>query len=119
MSDDAQQEAQHPFPVIRGGLPPSAPLRWLAAGWDDFRACGLASLFYGACFALAGLMLLLAFRHVVQLVTAVTTGFMLSAPSSPWASTNSRAGASAASRSNSAPRCWSGAATWPRSASTR
>ena len=80
MSDDAQQEAQHPFPVVRGGLPPLAPLRWLAAGWDDFRACGGASLFYGVCFALAGLMLLLAFRHAVQLVTAVTTGFMLVGP---------------------------------------
>jgi uncharacterized membrane protein len=72
--------AQNPFPEVRGGLSPLAPLAWIAAGWADFRACGFASLFYGFCFAAAGGLLLLAFRHAVQLVTAVTTGFMLVGP---------------------------------------
>lgn len=40
----------------------------------------MASLFYGICFASAGALLWLAFRHAVQLVTAVTTGFMLVGP---------------------------------------
>ncbi|MDP2132569.1 MAG: DUF2189 domain-containing protein [Sulfuritalea sp.] len=58
----------------------SAPLDWLRRGADDLKACGLASLFYGLCFAAVGGVLLLAFRHAVQLVTAVTTGFMLVGP---------------------------------------
>lgn len=74
----AQQ--QPPFPVVNSGLPLTAPLEWLRRGAADLRSCGRASLFYGICFALAGGLLLLAFRHAVQLVTAVTTGFMLVGP---------------------------------------
>ena len=66
--------------MVRTGLPLSAPLEWLRRGADDLRHCGLASLFYGFCFACAGGLLWLAFRHAVQLVTAVTTGFMLVGP---------------------------------------
>lgn len=68
------------FPVIRSGLPLSAPFEWLRLGWDDLRASGLASLFYGFCFAVGGLFFFLAFRHAVQLLTALTTGFMLIGP---------------------------------------
>lgn len=78
---EAPQEHHPPlFPVVRSGLPLSAPFDWLRRGADDFRACGFASLFYGLCFALGGLLLFLAFRHAVQLVTAVTAGFMLLGP---------------------------------------
>lgn len=70
----------NPFPVVRGGLRPTAPLDWLRSGAADLQACGFSSLFYGLCFAAAGGLLLLAFRHAVQLVTAVTTGFMLVGP---------------------------------------
>ena len=72
--------SQNPFPVVRSGLPLTAPVEWLRRGADDLRACGMASLFYGLCFAGTGLALLLALRHAVQLVTAVTTGFMLVGP---------------------------------------
>ena len=78
--EQAESGATPSFPRVRSGLPASAPFAWLAAGWSDFRACGLASAFYGACFALGGVLLLLAFRHAVQFVTAVTTGFMLIGP---------------------------------------
>ncbi len=72
---------QHPlFPVVRSGLPLSAPFDWLRRGADDFKASGFASLFYGLCFAAGGFLLFLAFRHAVQLVTAVTAGFMLLGP---------------------------------------
>jgi uncharacterized membrane protein len=72
---------QHnPFPVVRSGLPLSAPFEWLRRGADDLRACGFPSLFYGMSFAIAGALLWLAFRHAVQLVTAITTGFMLVGP---------------------------------------
>jgi len=40
----------------------------------------MSSLFYGLCFAGVGGLLLLTLRHAVQLVTAVTTGFMLVGP---------------------------------------
>ena len=71
---------QNPFPVVRGGLPLAAPIDWLRRGADDLKACGWPSLFYGLCFAATGVALLLALRHAVQLVTAVTTGFMLVGP---------------------------------------
>ncbi len=79
--NDAEREAAAPgFPVVRGNLPLAAPLAWLRLGFADLKACGGASLFYGICFAAVGALLLLAFRHAVQLVTAVTTGFMLVGP---------------------------------------
>jgi uncharacterized membrane protein len=77
---EAPQEQHAPFPVIRTGLPLSAPFDWLRHGADDLRAGGFASLFYGMCFAAGGGVLFLAFRHAVQLVTAVTTGFLLVGP---------------------------------------
>lgn len=73
-------EQHPPFPVIRTGLPLSAPFDWLRRGAQDIKACGFASLAYGLCFAAAGVLLVLAFSHAVQLVTAVTTGFMLVGP---------------------------------------
>jgi uncharacterized membrane protein len=78
---ETPQEQQHPpFPVVRSGLPLSAPFDWLRRGAEDLKAGGFASLFYGICFALGGFLLFMAFRHAVQLVTAVTAGFMLLGP---------------------------------------
>lgn len=71
---------QHAFPVVRAGIPPTAPLQWLAAGYADLKACGWRSLFYGLAFTVIGLLFVLAFRHAVQLLTAVSTGFMLLGP---------------------------------------
>lgn len=76
----AIEHEAHPFPVIRSGLPLSAPFEWLRLGWDDLRTGGLTSLFYGFCFATGGLFFFLSFRHAVQLLTALTTGFMLIGP---------------------------------------
>lgn len=73
-------QPQYPFPVVRSGLPLSAPFEWLRRGADDLKACGVASLFYGTSFAIAGILLWLAVRHAVQLVTAITTGFLLVGP---------------------------------------
>jgi len=78
---ETPQEQQHPpFPAVRSGLPLSAPFDWLRRGAEDLKAGGFASLFYGICFALGGFLLFMAFRHAVQLVTAVTAGFMLLGP---------------------------------------
>lgn len=80
MTPSGTERPQNPFPVVNSGLPLAAPFDWLRRGAADLRACGMASLFYGLCFAATGLLLLLALRHAVQLVTAVTTGFMLVGP---------------------------------------
>jgi uncharacterized membrane protein len=69
-----------PFPTIRSGLAATAAFDWLRKGLDDFKANPGPSLFYGLCFAAVGVLLLIAFRHAVQLVSAVTTGFMLVGP---------------------------------------
>jgi uncharacterized membrane protein len=57
-----------------------ASLRWLARGWDDFRAHPLPSLFYGACFALMGWLIVFVFRHAFQYVAALVCGFFLVGP---------------------------------------
>ena len=58
----------------------TAPFRWLAAGWRDFRAHPGPSAFYGACFALMGWLIALTFRHAYAYVSALTTGFFLVGP---------------------------------------
>ena len=77
---DAPPEDRSPFPIVRAGLTAGAPFGWLSDGLDDFKACKTASLFYGACFVVMGWALVFAFKHAVQLITAVTTGFFLVGP---------------------------------------
>ena len=58
----------------------SAPLRWLAAGWKDFRYNPLVSGFYGLAFLIAGLLVTTATWHNNVLVMTFFTGFYLIAP---------------------------------------
>jgi uncharacterized membrane protein len=58
----------------------AAPFHWLAAGARDFRAHPLASLFYGACFAIMGWLIAVTFRHAYEYVSALVTGFFLVGP---------------------------------------
>jgi uncharacterized membrane protein len=58
----------------------SAPLRWLAAGWQDFRYNPLASGFYGLAFILAGIMVTTATWQNNILVMTFLTGIFLIAP---------------------------------------
>jgi uncharacterized membrane protein len=58
----------------------SDPLRWLAAGWRDFLRCPGIGLFYGACFAGMGWMLLAVFRHAPAWTLALSAGFLLVGP---------------------------------------
>jgi uncharacterized membrane protein len=67
------------FPTIRQ-VQPGAVLRWLRAGWQDCRRAGLASLFYGVCFALAGWLLSVVFAKAYALFAGLTTGFLLLGP---------------------------------------
>lgn len=56
------------------------PLRWLAAGWQDFRRCPGIGLFYGGCFVVMGWLLLYVFRHAPAYTIALSAGFLLMGP---------------------------------------
>jgi uncharacterized membrane protein len=58
----------------------AAPFRWLRRGWADFRAAGVASVFYGIVFACMGRVLSYVFSHAYEYVWALTSGFMLVGP---------------------------------------
>jgi len=78
MESDTQAQVSA-LPAVNE-VAPSAPFRWLAAGGRDFRAHSLASLFYGACFALMGWLIAFTFRHAYEYVSALVTGFFLVGP---------------------------------------
>lgn len=61
-------------------LPLSAPLHWLKAGWTDLRRAPGIGGFFGACFALMGLAVLLVFRHAPLYTLALCAGFLLLGP---------------------------------------
>ena len=65
-------------PVRVVGL--DAPWRWLKLGFEDFRAAGFASVFYGLVFACMGRLLSWVFSHAYEYVWALTSGFMLVGP---------------------------------------
>jgi uncharacterized membrane protein len=67
------------FPVVRK-VKSSAVISWLKAGIKDTRRAGLASLFYGVFFALAGLIMHLVIVKAYWLMAALTTGFLLLGP---------------------------------------
>jgi len=70
---------ESPFPPIRR-IGMFRPLVWLKLGWQDFRASGGASLFYGVCFAAMGLVLNLVLSNAPEYVSALTCGFLLIGP---------------------------------------
>ena len=67
------------FPAIRE-VDSHAPLRWLSAGWHDFRQAGWNSLFYGGGYVLGGWLLALAFMRAYALFAGMVMGFLLVAP---------------------------------------
>jgi uncharacterized membrane protein len=84
MTDSAGADAQRrntptPFPKIRR-VTIAAPLRWIGAGWHDFRRAPAASAFYGAAFALMGWLIYLVFSHAYEYTSALTAGFLLVGP---------------------------------------
>ncbi len=56
------------------------PLRWLAAGWHDFRRCPGIGLFYGSGFMAMGWLLMTVFEHAPAYVLALSAGFLLVGP---------------------------------------
>jgi len=75
----ASEDAASRFPVIRR-IGFSAVGGWLRAGWRDFRLAGLASIFYGVCFASAGWLMQAVFAKAYALFAGLTTGFLLLGP---------------------------------------
>ncbi len=58
----------------------SDPLRWLAAGWQDFRRAPHFGLFFGMCFVLMGWALVGTFRRAPEYTLALSAGFLLMGP---------------------------------------
>ncbi|RQO63430.1 hypothetical protein DBR47_02520 [Paucibacter sp. KBW04] len=56
------------------------PLRWLRAGWQDFRKAPAIGLFYGLCFMLMGWALIGVFNHAPVYTLALSAGFLLVGP---------------------------------------
>lgn len=74
-----------PEPTVELGpklqrLPLTAPLRWLQLGWADFRRAPGVGLFFGVCFALMGLAVLMVFQHAPIYTLALCAGFVLLGP---------------------------------------
>jgi len=57
-----------------------APLRWLARGWDDFRATGFRGAYSGVIFVLMGLLISVVYASRWQLTMGLTAGFFLMGP---------------------------------------
>jgi len=78
--------APPPFPpappagIVLNALSLADPFRWLAAGWRDFRRVPGIGLFYGACFAAMGWLLLKAFQNAPAWTLALSAGFLLVGP---------------------------------------
>jgi uncharacterized membrane protein len=56
------------------------PLRWLARGWTDFTRCPGLGLFFGACFAVMGWLLLAVYERAPAYTLALSAGFLLMGP---------------------------------------
>lgn len=67
------------FPPIRT-VPITAAFGWLAQAANDLRRAPVASLTYGAIFALMGWLIFAVFRHAYQYVSALAAGFLLLGP---------------------------------------
>jgi uncharacterized membrane protein len=76
----AAADERSPFDLRLRPLALSAPLRWLALGWGDFRRCPGIGLFYGACFMAMGWLLMTVFAHAPAYVLALSAGFLLTGP---------------------------------------
>ncbi len=79
MNDSQRANSANRFPTIENIHVADVP-RWLRAGWQDFRSAGWASLFYGLCFAVAGLLMSIVFAKAYALFAGLSTGFLLIGP---------------------------------------
>lgn len=78
-SRKAEDGSGLPFPKIRN-IGFAAPLRWLSRGLDDLKAAPAPSIFYGAGFAVMGLLVSAVFRHAFEYLASLVSGFLLIGP---------------------------------------
>ncbi|MBL8307476.1 MAG: DUF2189 domain-containing protein [Rubrivivax sp.] len=67
-------------PVVLKPLAFSAPVGWLAAGWQDFRRAPAIGLFYGTCFVLMSWALMQVFQQSPAYVLGLAGAFLLMGP---------------------------------------
>lgn len=77
---DESALAPTPFDIRLNTLGFADPLRWLAAGWRDFRRAPGIGLFYGGCFVVMGWALLKMYEQAPAYVMALSAGFLLMGP---------------------------------------
>lgn len=77
---DSPERAPGAFDLQLNTLSFADPLRWLAAGWRDFRRAPAIGLFYGGCFMVMGWALLKVFEWAPAYVMALSAGFLLMGP---------------------------------------
>lgn len=78
--DPSPREPASVFDLRIAELRATDPLRWLAAGWADFKRCPRIGLFYGLCFVAMGHALLAVFNAAPAYVLALSAGFLLMGP---------------------------------------
>lgn len=79
MNDSYPANSASRFPTIQHIEVSDVP-KWLCSGWQDFQSAGWASVFYGVCFAVAGLLMSIVFAKAYALFAGLTTGFLLIGP---------------------------------------
>ncbi len=79
MNDNNPSASDSRFPIIQP-ISMGVISDWLCAGWRDLKSGGWASLFYGLCFAFAGLLMSIVFAKAYALFAGLTTGFLLVGP---------------------------------------
>lgn len=78
MTDDSEELRS--FLLTLRPVGSADPMRWLRAGWADFRACPHIGLFYGACFVAMGALLIWVFLNRPAYLLALAGGFLLIGP---------------------------------------
>ena len=79
-TDDPRSDTSTAFDIALRPLGWGAPLRWLAAGWRDFRRAPGIGLFYGLCFMAMGWALMKVYEHAPAYLLALSAGFLLMGP---------------------------------------
>ena len=65
---------------IKTSLPESVPVEWLKRGWNDLVATRFRAVFYGAVFALMGLLTVIVYQNKWQLTMGLVSGYFLMGP---------------------------------------
>jgi len=76
----SQPASDSAFSIRLNELRLADPLRWLSAGWQDFRRAPVIGFFYGGCFAVMGWLLLKVFEYSPAWTLALSAGFLLVGP---------------------------------------